>query len=220
MGKLVVRIAMMGALLGGCAVTQEYPLHSGAAAIHEDLGQHSDDELIASHPNLMSRKGGVLEVRGQSFSDQGDCQAGDCARYRADSVWKGEYVGIVVGYYEEGDYYLVDRNDHIPTGSRPIPAPSGKRFFTGHHDDRRWSPYQGASVWEWEPHPRRLRIVDSYLVAFDRFVGWRGDKCVEFTGARGYNVEVRPSQTFWLAEQYGDWQLLEERPAICSDDES
>ena len=77
MVKLVVRIALMGALLGGCAATQEGPRHSRAAAIHEDIGQHSDAELIMSHPNLMSRRSGVLEVRGQSFGDQGDCQAGD-----------------------------------------------------------------------------------------------------------------------------------------------
>ncbi len=154
-------------------------------------------------------------VRGQTFRDQGDCQLGDCTRYHADGVW-GEYVGVEVGYYEGDDYYLVDRDGYLPIGSRPIPSPSGKRFFSGYHNDVQWSPYQGASVWEWEPHPRRLRIVDTDLVAFDTFVGWIGDRCVEFTGARGYNVGMLPTQTFWLAEQHGDWQLLETRPAICA----
>jgi co-chaperonin GroES (HSP10) len=219
-GKLVVRIAVIVTLLGGIAATQEHPRLSAATAMHEGIRQHSDAELIASHPNLMSRRGVVLEVQGQSFSDQGDCEVEDCTRYRADSVWKEEYVGIQVSYYEESDYYIVDRKDVLPIGSKPIPSPSGKRFFTGHQDDRGWSPYQGASVWEWEPRPRRLRIVDTDLVEFYSFVSWRGDKCVEFTGARGYNVDSRPEQTFWLAEQHGDWQLLEERPAICPNDES
>jgi hypothetical protein len=185
------------------------------AANQYDLGQSSDAKLVVMYPNLMLRRGGVLVVRGHTFKDKGDCQTGDCTRYRADGVWKGEYVGVEVSYYEEGDYYLVGKNFREAIGSRPIPSPSGTRFFTGHHDDRRWSPYQGASVWEWEPHPRRIRVVDTDLVVFEKLVGWRGDSCVEFTGARGYNVEPRPMQTFWLAEQDGDWQLREERPAIC-----
>lgn len=215
MGRLVGMIAVTAALLGSCAASEGRSRHSAATAIQQDLGKPSDSGLIRAHPNLISRNGGVLEVRGQTFRDQGDCQAGDCTRYRADGVWNGEYVGVEVSYYEEGDYYLVGHNFREPIGSRPIPSPSGKRFFTGHHDDRRWSPYQGASVWEWEPHPRRLRVVDTDLVVFERLVGWRGDSCVEFTGARGYNVETRPMQTFWLAEQDGDWRLREERPAIC-----
>jgi hypothetical protein len=55
---------------------------------------------------------------------------------------------------------------------------------------------------------------------FDSFIGWRGDSCIEFTGARGFNVGARPTQTFWLAEQNGDWQLLEKRPAICANGKS
>lgn len=217
MKKLVFSIAVLAALLGGCTAAEGRSLGSGGGATQQDLGDRSEAELIAAHPNLMTRRGGALEVGGQTFSDEGDCQSGDCTRYRADGVWKGEHVGIEVSYYEESDYFLVGRNDHIPIGSRPIPSPSGRRFFTGHHDDRRWSPYQGASIWEWEPTPRRLRIVDTDLVAFHSFTAWRGERCVEFTGARGYNVEARPSRTFWLVEQHGDWQLLEERPPICAD---
>jgi hypothetical protein len=209
-----IGLAMVSITPTACADSQSH-LANSASAIQQDLARHSDAELVSAYPDLIKRTGGALIVRGQTFKDEGDCQSGDCTRYRADGVWHSEYVGVDVAYYEEGDYFLVTRSDHIPVGSRPIPSPSGRRFFTGHHDDRRWSPYQGASVWEWEPHPRRLRIVDTDLVVFERFIGWRGEKCVEFTGARGYNVGMGPARTFWLAEQNGDWQLLEQRPPTC-----
>ena len=218
MGKLILSMGLT-ALLAGCAtVGTGWSPHSGPADIPGGVEQQAEAALVAAHPDLMNRRGRVLSVRGQTFEDEGDCESGDCTRYEADGVWKDQYVGVQVHYYEEGDYLLVDRNDHIPIGSRPIPSPSGRRFFTGHHDDRRWSPYQGASVWEWEPTPRRLRVVDTDIVQFDSFTGWRGDRCVEFIGARGYNVGLEPARTFWLAEQDGDWRLLEERPAVCVDD--
>lgn len=202
-------------LLAACADLPPPRWGSSAAAIQEDLRRESDVTLTSAHPELMSRTGAVLTVKGRSFADKGDCRAGDCIRFRADAVWRNEHVGINVHEYEEADYLLIADGDDIPLGSRPIPSPSGRRFFTGHHDDRRWSPNQGAAVWEWEPHPRRLRIVDPDLVVFQEFVAWRGDGCVEFIGARGFNVAAAPTRTFWLAEQHGDWQLLEERPPTC-----
>jgi hypothetical protein len=212
--KRFFSISVILPLLAGCTSVAWSPY--AKTAIQQDAGLRAEAALAVAYPNLISRRGSVLAVRGQTFTDRGDCQTGDCDRYRADGVWKAQYVGVDVSYYEEGDYFLVDSHDHIPIGSRPISSPSGRRFFTGHHDDRRWSPYQGASVWEWEPAPRRLRIVDTDLVAFESFVGWRGDSCVEFIGARGYNVEYRPARTFWLAEQDGDWRLSEEQPAMCA----
>lgn len=202
-------------LLAGCNA-QSFPYARSASVAEGKVGElSSDTALIEAHPQVLSRSGSVLKVGAQTFRDEGDCEAGDCTRYRADGVWHDQYVGIKVDYYEEDDYFLVDRDVHIPIGSRPITSPSGKRFFTGHHDDRGWSPYQGASVWDWYPYPRRLRIVDTNLVAFESFVAWRGEQCVEFTGARGYNVGLSTTRTFWLVEQRGDWQLLEERPAAC-----
>ena len=38
---------------------------------------------------------------------------------------------------------------------------------------------------------------------FAGFVAWRGESCVEFTGARGYNVGLQPIRTFWLVERGG-----------------
>ena len=215
MQKQILTIWITGLLLGACSVRESRVEQSASTEGRQALQQHPDARLVSAHPHLMKRKGAVLEARGQTFADEGDCQSGDCTRYRADGVWKGEYVGIDVSYYEEGDYFLVGRNDHIPIGSRPISSRSGTRFFTGHHDDRRWSQYQGASVCAWDPHPRRLRIVDTDLVAFYSFIGWHGDSCVEFTGARGFNVALETIRTFWLAERDGDWQLFEDRPAVC-----
>jgi hypothetical protein len=212
--RLIASSAIQAALLlCGCAGTGlgDQPVVS----IAHDLRRHSDKPIVLAYPDLMRRDGAVLTVRGVTFADEGDCNQGDCTRYRADQVWHGEYLGINVTYYEGSDYFLVIRNGIIPIGSRPIPSPSGKRFFIGQHNDREWSPYQGPSVWAWEPTPRRLRVVDTDLVTFDSFVGWRGDSCIEFVGARGYNTGLQPLRTFWLAEQSGDWQLLEKRSEIC-----
>jgi hypothetical protein len=180
-----------------------------------DSPGYADFALAAKHPNLLQRNGRSLTVAGQRFDDTGNCNLGDCTRHRADAVWHDRYVGLEVTRYEDADYLLLGAGDPISLGARPIASPSGKRFFAGTHDDRWWTPNQGASVWEWEPLPRRLRVVDTNLVAFDSFVGWRGESCVEFRGARGYNVRPEPVRTFWLVEREGDWQLTETRPAEC-----
>lgn len=198
----------------GCCATDT--LLGGGSAHSSDDGLSSDVELISAYPGLVRRQGKVLTVLGQTFEDRGECVSGDCTRYRVDGVWRNQYVGVEVSHYEETDYFLVMPNHHIPIGSRPIPSPGGKHFFSGHHDDRRWSPYQGSSIWTWNPFPRRLRIVDTDLVAFDSFVSWHGESCVEFTGARGYNVRMEPTRTFWLTEADGDWRLSGERPANCA----
>jgi hypothetical protein len=178
----------------------------------------SEQKIIAAHSAFIARDGSRLKIAGQVFADQGKCEEGDCTRYRVDGVWHGRYVGIHVSRYEDGDYILIDAkgNGHYRAiGSRPMQSPSGLLFFTGHHDDRDWSPYQGASIWQWEPVPRRLRVVDTDLVMFDSFVAWRDDRCVEFTGARGYNVGLQPVRTYWLSEQEGDWRLFETKPNQC-----
>lgn len=189
------------------------------APTREKLGADPEAALIAAHPHLLKRNGAALAVQGFVFMDARDCgaddYADDCVSYRVDGVWNGRDVGVEANYYEERDYFLVTGGDPLSIGARPISSPSGNRFFAGHHSDHRWSPIQGASVWEWNPHPRRLRVVDTDLVMFDRFVAWHGDGCVEFYGARGYMEELQPVRQFWLAEVEGDWRLLEERPPNC-----
>jgi len=210
-------------IMMGCHPTAGSYRKNGAgsldkAAIAKDLRASSDQALIQAHATLVVRDGPTLRIAGETFTDEGDCDQGDCTRYRVDGVWHDRYVGIAVSHYEGGDYLLIDgrgNGHYYPIGSRPISSPSGRRFFTGHHDDVEWSPYQGASVWEWEPIPRRLRIVDTDLAMFVSFAGWRGDSCVEFTGARGFNVGLSPVRTYWLAEQQGDWRLFEGRPSTC-----
>lgn len=213
-----VPLAFAALMLWGCAGSGISQRANAAASIAQELQQWPDTALVSDYPELMRRDGAILTANGMVFRDEGICEEGDCVRHRVDGVWHERYVGVGVGYPEHDDYLLVVHDSlAIPIGSRPIPSPSGKRFFTGHHDDREWSPSQGASVWEWEPGPRRLRIVDTDLVVFDSFVAWRGDSCVEFIGARGYRIGMQPMRTFWLAEQHGDWQLLETRPGICAE---
>jgi hypothetical protein len=212
----IILSGVIGLVVAACA--PKVPIRTAKAAVENDLRTQSEQTLISRHPALVARDGGSLKVAGQVFTDEGDCQEGDCTRYRVDGVWHGRFIGVDVTYYEDGDYILIDGkgNGYYTTiGSRPIPSPTGRLFFTGHHDDREWSPYEGASVWLWEPFPRRLRVVDTDLVVFNSFVAWRGDSCVEFTGARGYNVGMQPTRTYWLAEQEGDWRLLEKRPDSC-----
>jgi hypothetical protein len=143
---------------------------------------------------------------------------GDCTRYRADGVWHDKYVGVTVTYYETGDYLLVADGCKWAIRARPIKSPDGRRFFTGFHaDNDEWTPSDGASVWDWHDYPRRLRVLDTHLVVFDRFTRWHGNNCVEFTGARGGygGGDMEPTQAFWLAEQNRDWQLHEKQPSTC-----
>lgn len=207
-------IHAMIALLGGAADV-EPAKHSHEAAAQQNPETASEADLISAYPAVISREGAVLTVQGTTFTDEGDCQEGACARYRADGMWKGKNVGVAASFHEGRDYFLVTGGFVEPIGSRPISSPSGNRFFTGHHSDHAWSPYQGASIWDWEPEPRRLRIVDTPLVSFDEFVSWRGDGCVEFRGTRGHPSEGAEVRSFWLAKRMGDWQLLESRPNTC-----
>lgn len=207
--------ALMGTL-GACTDLRVMSPAEVAGANTSSKKIYRDVNLVRAHPRLLKRTGPVLTAKGKSFVDRGNCAVeGDCVHYLADGVWLDEYVGINVQHFEEGDYLLVTHYGTIPIGARPIPSPNGKRFFVGSHDDRQWSPYQGASVWEWEPHPRRLRVVDTDLVTFEEFIGWQGNSCVNFRGARGYNVRYEATKTFWLAESEGDWRLFENQPASC-----
>jgi hypothetical protein len=215
-----VLIDLISLVIAGC--TASVPTGSVNPAVQNDLRTQSDQAVISSYPALIVRDGASLKIAGQVFTDKGDCQAGDCTRYRVDGVWHDRFVGIDVSQYEDSDYILIDAKGNgsfLTIGSRPIPSPSGRLFFAGHHDDREWSPFHGASVWLWEPFPRRLRVVDTDLVVFDSFVAWRGDRCVEFKAARGFNVGMQPVRTFWLTEQEGDWRLLEKRPNDCRPEE-
>lgn len=201
-----------------CSSSEWHPPRTTGAAIEADLKENSDEAIVSAHPRLMRREGATLIVGEERFTDEGDCQWGDCTRYRADGVWNDEYVGIRVTHYESGDYLLVGGRQSWSIRSRPITSPNGRRFFTGFHaDNEEWTPSDGASVWDWRDYPRRLRVVDAHLVVFDQFTRWHGDSCIEFTGARGGygGGDMEPQRTFWLVEQNRDWQLLEERPATC-----
>lgn len=201
---------------GSTSVAQDQRMSVAASALRD-----TDQPFIDAHPGLVTRKGTTLVFKnGETLTDEGDCGEGDCTQYRVDGVWRGQFVGVDVTQYEDSDYLLVnlDANNSLEfIGSRPIPSPDGKLFFAGFHDDRKWSPYQGASVWELDENvgPNRLRVVDTQLVAFDSFTAWRGNQCVEFKGSRGYNRGIQPTRVFWLARQEGDWQLLERPSAIC-----
>lgn len=217
MTKALALLLLLAGALVGCTASGLPAPGGAAAAIAADLKQSSDAALLAAHPQLVRRKGPTLIVGAERFTDEGDCGQGDCTRYRADGMWHGKYVGIDVSHYEGGDYILAGAGDAVAIGSRPISSPSGRRFFTGHQDDRDWTPYQGAAVWDWHEYPRRLRLVDTHLVVFHAFTSWHADACVEFTGSRGGygGGEVQPVRTFWLAEEQGDWRLSEERPSAC-----
>lgn len=209
---LLAAAAMVLSIGTGHGATAGERAQPGAA----DPESTAEAAVIAAHPALIRRTGRTLEIGGSTYIDKSDCENGDCIIHYVDAVWQGEHVGLRVHYYEGGDYMLVTRGAETLLGDRPIPSPSGRRFFVGWHDDRDWAPHQGASVWEWEPHPRRLRIVDTALVMFDSFVAWRGEHCIEFTGARGYGLGLQPIRSFWLVEQGGDWALEEARPEGCA----
>jgi hypothetical protein len=72
--KLILLFPLAAAVLAGCAPSEQRSPHSAATAIQQDLRQHPDAELIAAHPNLMRRRGGILDVRGNTFKDEGDCR--------------------------------------------------------------------------------------------------------------------------------------------------
>jgi len=180
----------------------------------------TDLPFIAAHPGFVTRSGRTLTFRnGETLTDEGDCNEGDCIEWRADDVWHDRFVGVSETQYEDSGYVIVNlgvNNSLVSTASRPIPSPNGKLFFAGHHDDRAWDPLHGAAIWAFdESGPNRLRLVDTHLLMFDRFVAWRGDACVEFTGARGYSRGLKPTRTYWLAEEAGDWRLLEAPSAVC-----
>lgn len=122
------------------------------AGIAKTLRTDSDAANVAAHPKLMSRRGGTLTVGGHAFVDEGDCEKGDCTRYRTDGVWQGRYVGIRANGYEDSEYFLMTPEANASwfeaIGARPEPSPSGRLFFAGEHDDRQWSPLAGAAVWE------------------------------------------------------------------------
>ncbi len=208
----IVGIVAILALFAGGPVNADRPRSSHAAAVQTP----DEADLISAYPHLIRRQEGILWVERMPFTNEGDCQEGACDYYRADGVWKGKHVGVDARYHEGRDYFLVTGNYAEPIGSRPISSPSGTRFFTGHQSYHGWTPYEGASVWEWEPQPSRLRIVDTHLVTFEEFVAWRGDGCVEFRGTRGLPSDETEVRNFWLAEQNGDWQLLENRPKTCN----
>lgn len=209
-------LAMIGVLvLGVVGVSLEAhgqePLAAG-----RDPARVAEEAVIAAHPELIRRNGRSLQVGPWTYTDSADCESGeDCLVHYVDAVWNGRHVGILVHSYEDQEYMLVTDGKETLLGDRPIPSPSGSRFFAGWHDDRDWTPHHGASVWEWEPLPQRLRIVDTAIVMFDSFVAWHGEGCVEFTGARGYGKGLQSIRSFWLAEQSDDWALLETRPASC-----
>lgn len=180
----------------------------------------TDLPFIAAHPGLVTRSGRTLTFRnGETLTDEGECDEGDCFEWRVDGVWHDRFVGVSETQYEHAGYVIVNlgvNNSLVSTASRPIPSPNGKLFFAGEHDDRAWDPLHGAAIWAFDEYgPNRLRLVDTHLLMFDRFVAWRGDKCVEFTGARGYNRDPKPIRTYWLAEEAGDWRLLETPSDVC-----
>ncbi len=189
---------------------------AGAQEAPADPARIAEAAVIAAHPALLRRTGRTLHIGEQTYVDSVDCESGDdCLVHYVDAVWKGQHVGLRVHWYEGQEYMLVTNGAETLLGEKPIPSPSGERFFAGWHDDRDWAPHQGASVWEWDPHPRRLRLVDTALVMFDSFVAWRGEGCVEFTGARGFGKGLEPIRSFWLFEQDGDWALTDHQPAQC-----
>lgn len=183
-------------------------------------GVFSDLSFIAAHPGFATRTSRTLTFKnGETLTDEGDCDEGDCVEYRVDGVWHDRFVGVDLTQYEDSDYVIVNlgvNNSLVSTAARPIPSPDGKLFFAGRHDDRAWDPLHGAAIWEFADYgPVRLRLVDTHLVMFDRFVAWRGNACVEFTGARDYNKGLKPIRTYWLAEEEGDWRLMESPSATC-----
>lgn len=183
-------------------------------------GVFTDASVIAANPDLVTRTGKTLRFRnGTTLTDEGDCSKGDCVEYRVDGAWHKRFVGVDETHYEGGGYIVVNlgmNNSLVRTGSRPVPSPNGKLFFAGYHDDVELTPNHGAAIWEFdESGPSRLRLVETYQLMFDSFVAWRGSSCVEFTGARGYGRGMKPIRSYWLAEDQGDWRLLESPASTC-----
>jgi hypothetical protein len=52
----------------------------------------------ALHPRFSS---GPPQLQ-KRYTDEGDCQSGDCTRYRADGVWHDRYVGVKVENHAHG----------------------------------------------------------------------------------------------------------------------
>ena len=212
-------IVKTAALLTAVFLMQASAAPSSAPVARAD-GVFADLPFIAAHPGLVTRTGRTLTFKnGETLTDEGDCNEGDCVEYRVDAVWHGRFVGVDEARYESGGYLIINlsvNNSMTQTLARPIPSPDGKRFFAGRHNDSDWDVSQGAAIWDFDEYgPNRLRLVDTQLLMFDSFVAWRGNGCVEFTGARDYNRGLKPIRTYWLAEEAGDWRLLETPSAVC-----
>lgn len=225
MRTIAASLSLLALLAVSCRTAAPEPVPG--YSIEHDLSRNSDAAIVNRHPRLLRREGSILYVRSsegeRSYRDRGRCAGFDtCERHRARAVLRDRYVALEVSHGEGADTLLIDSasGNVRDIGAAPHPSPSGELFFVGFTEEvGDWSPLMGASVWRLSDTgavAERLRLVDTALVYFTGFSGWRSERCAEFRGTRGSSFgSDAPERSFFLVERGGDWQLLEEPLPQC-----
>lgn len=195
-------------------------LASGRPDAARPSADNVEAKLVARAPAAVQRLGDTLVVRTRAgekrFATQ-YCEDADddrCTGYRLDRIWgDGEVFGIMVGYYEGGDYRLVTRDGaETGTGARPLASPGRRWFASAVHSDAYETEREGVHIYD----AATLRVA--HAIPTDRLMypdelRWHGDACLGFRAA--LPADWQRKRRWWLAEDKGLWRLSRNRPARC-----
>jgi hypothetical protein len=184
-----------------------------------------EEALLARYPDLVRREGNLLLVgaRGGFLRHEDkDCAVDtDCAAYRLDEAFQdGRLFGIEIGYYEGGDYMVVDTlSGALHTGEKPLFSPGGHMFATAAFNENYETAAEGVRLYALDFPMRLVRTVSSAVLAYPENLAWRGDRCITFTAVEGSFIDEQgreKSRTTWyLVEDAPEWRLTQALDPLC-----
>jgi hypothetical protein len=219
-------VVSLGVLLASCATTP-HPFRN-AADIEEQIAanfrEYPDDaETLAQlSPRMLSRDGRTLVVRAAGrthrFVDGGYCEGYQtCARYRADQLLHGRYLGVRMFHGEYPDSYLIidlTRGKHVfDTGEPPVPAPLPPLAAIADGGEINEPIIGGLAIVDLAKQQVVWHEPRWYLEA--TIEGWEGARCVRARYREGHRGENRTFRTVWIAEEGGTWTAHDGRPNAC-----
>lgn len=180
--------------------------------------------LLAGKPERVRREGDTLFVRtakdDMPFKTE-NCGPDDdrCVSYYLDRIWGREALfGILVGYWEGGDYEVVNRAGFsTTTGDRPLLSPGGRWFASAVHNDAYETSREGVHVYE-SAQLQVVRSVPTTVLAYPEDLRWHGDRCLSFTAVDPGEPLEGPGtvrKRWYLLEAAPEWRLTDRRPGEC-----
>jgi hypothetical protein len=180
--------------------------------------------LLAGKPMRVRREGDTLFVRtakdDMPFRTE-NCGADDdrCVSYHLDRIWGDEaFFGILIGYWEGGDYEVVNREGFsTTTGDRPLLSPGGRWFASAVHNDAYETSREGVHIYD-SGQMQVVRTVPTTVLAYPEGLRWHGDGCLSFTAVDPGGPLQGPGtdrKLWYLVEAAPEWRLTDRRAPAC-----